>query len=318
MKPTVDRPVIEANNLSKTYPGATTPAVAQLSFRLEPGEILALLGPNGAGKTTTVKMVAGLITPTSGSVRVLGFDMATQREKGVRHLGAVLEGARNLYWRLSALENLRYFGRLRLVSRSDLARRSADLLARFGLTSHQHQPVGQFSRGMQQKLAIATALLHDPTLLLLDEPTLGLDVPAAKQVEAQVADLAKEAGKGILLTTHQLDLAERLADRVLVIQEGQPVAYDTTTGILATYGDQRTVVELQVAGDLPAEVLAGFELVVASEGETTRLTFSPSDPAQLIDLLTRLNQHQIPVRQLNQRQATLEEVFLSLTQRGAG
>ncbi|MGH2544711.1 MAG: ATP-binding cassette domain-containing protein, partial [Ardenticatenaceae bacterium] len=143
--------LVQLHNLSKTYPGAERPAVDNLSLALHPGEILALLGPNGAGKTTTVKMIAGLVLPSAGAVQVAGHDMVRERTRGVRHIGAVLEGARNLYWRLSARENIVYFGTLRLVPRSDLNRRMDELLALLDLSQHQHTEVRKFSRGMQQK-----------------------------------------------------------------------------------------------------------------------------------------------------------------------
>jgi ABC-2 type transport system ATP-binding protein len=225
--------------LTKVYPGAAKAAVSDLDLTLYPGEIVALLGPNGAGKTTAVKMIAGLVLPTSGSVHVMGHDMVRARTAGVRHIGAVLEGARNLYWRLSAEENLRYFGTLRLTPRRELTRRIDELLSLFGLEAQRGQEVRHFSRGMQQKLAIAAALLHDPDLLLLDEPTLGLDVKAARQLEETIAHLAREQGKAILLTTHMMDVAEKLAQRITVIHQGREVVSEETQSLLRRYSAAR-------------------------------------------------------------------------------
>lgn len=180
---------VDVQNLTKVYPSAASPAVDGVSMTLEPGEIVAFLGPNGAGKTTTVKMIAGLILPTSGQVEVMGHDVARERIAAIRHLGAVLEGARNLYWRLPAWENLLYFGALRALPAQLLKARANMLLHLLDLHERRDQEVRHFSRGMQQKLAITAALLHDPEVLLLDEPTLGLDLQAARKVEETILAL---------------------------------------------------------------------------------------------------------------------------------
>ena len=211
---------LRVQDLAKTYPNGVQ-AVAGISFEILRGEILALLGPNGSGKTTTVKMIAGLVLPSSGSAEIMGLNVLKHRTDAMRHLGAVLEGARNVYWQLSARENLRYFGGLRGVPKRQLEKRIDELLLDVGLLADQHRPVGQFSRGMQQKLAIAAALLHDPEVLLLDEPTLGLDVSAARALEDNIARLASERGKSVLLTTHTMPLAEKLAHRVLSSAEAR-------------------------------------------------------------------------------------------------
>lgn len=312
-------PPICLENVKKQYAGEDNVAVNNVSLTLESGQVLALLGPNGAGKTTTVKMIAGLITPTSGYIDVMGYDVVLQRRQAVSHIGAVLEGARNSYWRLSAEENLRYFGRLRLVPRKQLQQRIDELLAHFGLYEHRHKEVGQFSRGMQQKLAIAAALLHDPAVLLLDEPTLGLDVQAARQLEEQVASLAKEQGKAILLTTHMMSLAEKLADSIFVIHQGQQVAYDSTNQLLARFDSQRRITDIKVAAckkieNLKRQLGAEFaEIAVVTDDEQTIISYSEQDQDELLQLLQILNEHGLEILSVNQRQPNLEEIFLSLT-----
>ena len=161
-------PIVDLHNLTKIYTGKPEPAVADISFTLQPGEIVALLGPNGAGKTTTIKMLLGLITPTTGQALVCGYDTAVpwQRQRAMPHLGAVLEGARNIYWRLSPTANLRYFGTLRGVPKQELEQRIEFWLNRLDLQDVAHKEVRFFSRGMQQKVAIAAALLQ-PGLRLL-------------------------------------------------------------------------------------------------------------------------------------------------------
>jgi len=309
---------VSAEDLTKIYPSMSKPAVERVSMELEPGKILAFLGPNGAGKTTTIKMIAGLIAPSSGRVRVMGYDVQRQRLKANRHIGAVLEGARNLYWRLPAWENLFYFGTLRSVPPRQISERSHILLEMMDLHERKDQEVRHFSRGMQQKLAIITALLHEPEVLLLDEPTLGLDVQSAKKIEDFVLQLSRQQNKSILLTTHTMDLAERLADRIFVIHQGRQVAYDSTENLLSQYQLEQQVIEIRTAGSLEKSILTkvqqgftGIEIELTSD----RTVFRWSTPAQtdVISFLERIDQAGVTILDVTRRHATLEEVFLSLT-----
>lgn len=311
---------VEVEQLTKSYSKMNDfPAVSNISLSIRSGEILSLLGPNGAGKTTTVKMIAGLVLPTSGTAKVMGYDVVSERQKAVRHIGAVLEGARNLYWRLSAIENLRYFGNLRLVPPKELKNRTKKLLSMFDLTQHQHKEVGKFSRGMQQKLAIAVALLHDPDVLLLDEPTLGLDVKSARQLESAIVEFVKQKGKAVILTTHMMDLAEKLADTVYVIHQGRKVASGPTAELLHQYDYQKHITEIRVAGKVAHEIVttilhsfAGAS--VSLDGEFSVILWPSVEQTELIKLLNFLNEQRVTLVNVGRRKATLEEVFLSLTE----
>ena len=319
----INRSLLRISKLQKTYPGAEEPAVIDVSFDIRSGEIMALLGPNGAGKTTTVKMAAGLVLPTSGEIRIMGADVVRQRQQAVRHIGAVLEGARNLYWRLSARENLLYFGRLRGVSRRELEQRIDGLLEVLDLAEHQHKEVRHFSRGMQQKLAIAAALLHDPEVLLLDEPTLGLDVQAARKLEQTIAQLAHEQGKSVLLTTHTMPLAEKLAERIFVIHHGREIAFDRTEELLGKYNGYRDTTEIRVVGEMPdvlfTETKAMFpEVTRAADSGVTVLIWRGAGQPDVMRLLNYLDSQDVAVQGFGRRQATLEEVFLSLTESAQG
>lgn len=308
----MSEPLIIANSLTKTY-GAQT-VVADISFSLSTGEILALLGPNGAGKTTTIKMVLGLILPTDGYSEIMGCDMRQEKEMrvGAHHVGAVLEGARNAYWRLSALENLRYFGGLRGLSRAQIDERAYDLLTMLDLNTQRDVEVRKFSRGMQQKVAIANALMHDPEILILDEPTLGLDVAAARLLEETVANLAA-AGKAILLTTHVMDLAQRLAGRIFVVHQGREVAHDKTTALLQQF-DARLITLIRVE-QMPDAVwmqrfLSQFPGLSVQNG---LFEWTAPSQQQILALYSSLDEAGCTVISVTRREPTLEEVFLSLT-----
>lgn len=314
--------LVQVENLTKTYSKTNIkPVVSDISWSVHSGEILSLLGPNGAGKTTIVKMIAGLVLPTSGSATVMGYDVVSERQKAVGHIGAVLEGARNLYWRLTAVENLRYFGNLRLASIKELNSRIEELLSLFDLIDHRDKEVGQFSRGMQQKLAVAAALLHEPDVLLLDEPTLGLDVKSARQLEQAILELVKKKGKAVILTTHMMDLAEKIADTVCVIHQGNRVAYGPTADLLHL-GDQKNATEIQVVGEFPqvlAETIkhAFIGISIQYDSEFSLITLPSVQQMELMTLLNLLDKHSVTIVRMGQRRATLEEVFLLLTDIGA-
>ncbi|NDJ17255.1 ABC transporter ATP-binding protein [Myxacorys almedinensis] len=245
--------VLEVQSLQKSYrlSGKVVEAVRDVSFNISAQEVLAFLGPNGAGKTTTIKMIAGLIVPDRGSVAIAGRNPHRQ-PNALRSLGAVLEGNRNIYWRLTPEENLEYFGVLRGLSGRVARQRAKVLLDRFDLSHKRKTTVQTLSRGMQQKLAIAVALIHEPQLLLLDEPTLGLDVEATQTVKQLVREIAHE-GRAILLTTHQLDIAEELSDRVAIINKGKIVAQENTVDLIRQFSG--TVYEIELEDGLSRDFL---------------------------------------------------------------
>jgi len=281
-------------------------AVRDLSLTLAAGEVLAFLGPNGAGKTTAIKAIASLIVPDSGSIRIVGRD-PHREPAALQHLGAVLEGNRNLYWRLTVQENLAYFGALKGLNRAQVRRRSAELLERFELTEKRDVLVQALSRGMQQKLAIAVAILHAPQLLLLDEPTLGLDVEATQGMKSLVRDIAA-SGCAILLTTHQLDIAEELADRVAAIQRGAIVAEATPQELIARFAGSAYTLDL--AAPLAATQREKLQHLGA------RLTGDRqvwvSDTAHLYRALAILEP--LPLVRVRKERSSLTDAFLALVQ----
>ncbi|WP_440102714.1 ABC transporter ATP-binding protein [Streptosporangium sp. H16] len=297
--------MIDIEALTKVYGTAQARAVDEVSLRVPAGSVFGFLGPNGAGKTTTIKMLAGLLTPTSGRVRLGGFDVTRQRSAAMAQFGAVLEGSRNVYWSLSAWQNLMYFGRLKGLRKAQVADRARDLLTGLGLWERRGDKVGGFSRGMQQKVAIAVALIAGPPIVLLDEPTLGLDVEATRVVKEWIAELARELGTTVLITTHQLDVAQELCDRVAVIRRGRLVADLPTHELLAGFRE-RDRYEIRVEGTAPA----GFD-AVTREGVTT-INVRVNEPGEVYDVVERLRAHGAVLESLTQVQPDLEDVFLAL------
>ena len=312
-------PAIELSGLTKRYrrgKGWFT-AVNDVTLTVPRGQVIGLLGPNGAGKTTTIKVSCGLVLPTAGTIRVNGYDVGRRRADAVRQIGAVLEGSRNVYWPLTAWQNLMYFGRLKGLRGQDIRPRAERLLTDLGLWERRNETVGSYSRGMQQKVAIAAALITDPPVMLLDEPTIGLDVEAARTVKDWIAHLAADEGKTIVLTTHQLPIVQELADRIAVIRDGTAIADLPTSELLARFAEDRFEVRVAgllhgFAGALPAGARA------EADAGTTRVTLRDADQGRLHAFLGALRAKDIPLLSVTQAQPGLEEIFLRLIGAGAG
>jgi len=305
---------IQIDTLSKTYRqrnGAPIQAVKDLNLCVPAGQVFGFLGPNGAGKTTTIKMICGLVTPTSGRVRVGRYDVWRHRSAAVRQIGAVLEGTRNVHWPLSAWDNLLYFGHLKGMWGRRLTRRAEQLLRELDLWDRRKDLVRTFSRGMQQKVAVACALVADPPIVLLDEPTLGLDVQAARTVRDMVGRLAQERGKTVVLTTHQLDMAQKLCDRVAIISKGRILANEPVEELLHLFSEEHY--QIKVEGRLPVGVADCFdELTVEEENGNTILRGPIADQDALYDVLDRLRGLGLPLLSASRAEPDLEGVFVRM------
>lgn len=220
---------ILVSDLTKKYGDLT--AVNGISFEAEKGEVLGILGPNGSGKTTTIKSILGLIEFDGGSVSVNGMDIKKARSRILRNTGAVLEGARNTYWYLSPRENLSYFAGIRGVSGREAADRIDYLLESLDLADVADKELRQFSAGMKQKCALACAFVHDPEILLLDEPTLGLDVEISRHIRSWLKGIADEQGKTILITSHNMDFIESVCERILIMRKGEIISHETVSSL---------------------------------------------------------------------------------------
>ena len=311
---------IKLEGLSKVYRqknGDPIDAVKNLYLSIPPGKVFGFLGPNGAGKTTTIKMICCLIRPTSGTVTIHGRDAWRHRSQAMQHVGAVLEGTRNVHWPLSAWDNLIYFGHLKGVRGKPLSARAERLLRELELWDRRKDPVRTLSRGMQQKVAIGCALIADPPIVLLDEPTLGLDVQAARTVRELVGRLAREHGKTVLLTTHQLDMAENLCDRVAIISRGEILTDKPVEDLLALFSGEHYRIE--VDGSLPEHAAARFDgMTIVEQNGHTVLSGPVAGQDALYTILSRLRDLGRPLLSAARAEPNLEEVFVRMLDESLG
>jgi ABC-2 type transport system ATP-binding protein len=313
---------LSVRELQKVYHrrGKDIVAVDGINFEIEPGSVVGLLGPNGAGKTTTIKCCLGLVEPTSGEISVAGFNVRNQRGRALRHVGAVLEGNRNVYWYLTPLENLVFFANLAGIPSREARQRALDLLERFGLANRVNSRTGELSRGNQQKVAICAALVRRPDLLLLDEPTLGLDVEIAAQMREQLLELAREHGRTVVITSHQLDLVEAICERVIIVQRGRIIADERTDHLLDLFTTRsfRFHIEGALSASAAEEVWARFpEAGIQTDGPATAVEITFEHGAHLYEVMQIFQQENVVLRSMEHMTPDLEEVFLRLTQEGA-
>src|SRR3989441_3450507 len=295
-------------------------AVDGIDLRVEAGEIFGLLGPNGAGKTTTMKMLATLLIPTSGTIRVLGID-PLERPREVRaRLGAMLSGERSLYWKLTGRENLEYFAALYHVPPKETKARIQASLVAVKLGDRADDYVERYSTGMRQRLALARALLPKPPLVILDEPTVGLDPQASRDLRDRVRELRAQ-GRTVLLTTHYMEEADQLCDRVAIIDHGRIVALDTPAALKRTIRAEEVVhLELGIDGDdrTVLEHLGRMATVARSErtNGTLAVTAHCASARDLVPAaFDAARAHGAIVQHVEVVPVTLEDVFLSVTGR---
>ncbi|MGB8253149.1 MAG: ABC transporter ATP-binding protein, partial [Anaerolineaceae bacterium] len=296
----------------------TTIAIDDVSFNVRRGELFGLLGPNGAGKTTTVKILSTILLPTSGNASIFGLDVVKQTQTVRERIGFTFGGARGLYGRLSASDNLRYFAELYGLEPAVTSKRILELLDLVGLADRSEDRVETYSSGMQQRLHLVRALLHDPELIFLDEPTVGIDPVGARELRKTVKELVAR-GKTILLTTHYMAEAEELCDRIAVINKGRIVALDTPAAL-----------KKQIVGDSLVEIevkdsdLAMFQgqlkklngrltIQVSDTDKNKKLSVRTTHPEKVMQLMAPFLSSQQIVN-LEVHSQTLEDVYVSIIQ----
>jgi ABC-2 type transport system ATP-binding protein len=305
--------VLEARGLRKAF--GSLVAVDDVSLTVDRGETVGLLGPNGAGKTTTISMLCGLLRPDAGDIHVAGERMHPRATRPRRLLGYVPQDLA-VYPDLTARENLRFFGRLQRLERRDLDERTAHVLEVTGLADRGDDRVEQFSGGMKRRLNIGIGLLHGPTLLVLDEPTVGVDPQSRNAILASIEELAG-SGIAVLYTTHYMEEAERLCDRIAIMDQGRVVAEGRRRELIATIGE-RDRVRLDVTGDVTAAATAcagvpGVGSADAEEGAVICLVDGAA--SALPRLLAAVAETGSSVTGVTVREPDLEDVFLHLTGR---
>lgn len=307
-------PALEADGLSRRFGDRF--ALTELTFAAEAGEVVALLGPNGAGKTTTVRLLNGILTPDAGGSRVLGLDpcvdgMAIRRRTGVVTENAALDD------RLTARDNVVAYARIRGFAADEARRRADTLLEQLGIGYRSGDLVQGFSTGLRKRVALARALAHEPEVLFLDEPTAGLDPQAARDTVELIAAMAGGQGRTVILCTHDLAEAGRLANRMAVLQEGRLVAFGAPAALAASIWNGLAV-ELDLGSAAPEPTLAlltGTRGVLTAEASATGASLRVENRQVIPAVVGALAGREVPVYGVTARPPTLEDVYFAVTRR---
>lgn len=289
-------------------------AVEDISFSIGRGELFGMVGPNGAGKTTTVKMLSTLLLPTGGRASIFGMDVVKETRQVRPRIGFTFGGNKGLYGRLSGLDNLKYFAELYKLEPHTITKKIQELLEIVGLTGCERDRVETYSSGMQQRLHLARAMLHDPDMIFLDEPTVGIDPVGSREIRHLVKELVSR-GKTILLTTHYMFEAEELCDRIAVVNHGKIVAMDTPAALKKrSTGDSVVIVQTPDSNPVLHGKLVNLEVIatqVHDSGET--ISIRTKNPASVLNMLSPLLNGNV-ITNIEVRNATLEDVYVQIIQ----
>jgi ABC-2 type transport system ATP-binding protein len=292
-------------------------AVQGISFSVRKGELFGIVGPNGAGKTTTVKMLSTLLLPTSGTASIFGLDIVKNTNQIRPRIGFTFGGNKGLYSRLSGLDNLKYFAELYKLEPDIITKRIKELLEVVGLTGRENDRVETYSSGMQQRLHLARALIHDPELIFLDEPTVGIDPVGAREIRQLVKELI-EHGKTILLTSHYMYEVEELCSRIAVVNHGKVIALDTPAALKAQSSGDCAIVIQTPNGDQSfqdkLEPLKQYLSQVQISGET--ISLYTKNPSKVLNELTPLLEQKV-ITNIEVRNSTLEDVYVGIIKNDA-
>ncbi|MBS3782566.1 MAG: ABC transporter ATP-binding protein [Candidatus Thermoplasmatota archaeon] len=309
---------LTVNGLEKTYPQwrkKSTRAVDGISFSVDEGEIVGFLGPNGAGKTTTIKCICGLVEPTKGEINIFGIDAVNDTRKAVSNTSAVLEGNRNIYWRLTTRENLEFFARLHGRRLKEAEHEIKSLLKRFDLQEKEDVPARKLSRGMQQKLALSCALIRGTDFLLLDEPTLGLDVKTSKEMREFVKRLTSDMGKTILLSSHDMNVVEDVCERVIIMNEGKILANDSVNNLKDVFNVHLYDFILKGEQRLP-RLKEKYDVTdIQRKDGKTKLRASLKDSDSFYDLINHLQKKDVKLEEVNNLDKNMEEIFMEVIEK---
>ena len=302
---------IQTNQLTRSF--GTLKAVDRLTLEVQRGTVFGFLGPNGSGKTTTIRLLLGLLDADEGQAQVLGFDIREQPDEVRTRSGALLEH-HGLYERLSAADNLDYYGRIWHMSKAEREGRNRELLEPLGLYDRRNEPIGRWSRGMKQKLAVARTLMHHPELVFLDEPTAGLDPVASAALREDLEMLAEQEGVTIFLTTHNLAEAEKLCNQVGVINHGQLLALGSPADLRSRTSAPRLYVTGQGFSPQVIESLRGDALVSKVQAHNGQTVMDLTDMARSHEIVAQLVGAGVQIDEVRKEKADLEDVFLRLVE----
>jgi ABC-2 type transport system ATP-binding protein len=307
--------MIEAHELTKVFDGFE--AVKKVSLNIPPGSVLAVLGPNGAGKTTTVRMLTSILEPTSGWATIAGHSVLTEPEM-VRAKVGVLTEQHGLYERMKAIEYLDFFGRIYRMNAADRKSRSLQLMERFDLTFALDKRLGDYSKGMKQKLALVRAMLHNPPVLLLDEPTSAMDPLSAKLVRDAIIELQRDEQRTFLITTHNLTEAQSLANKIAIIRSGRIIAQGTMDELARQFVGE-PMMELRVAGVMNGLAKDISDMVTVTETGRDWLRFQVAEPQTTNPaLLRKIAGLGVDVVTLSPITRTLEDIYLQVVKEDEG
>lgn len=300
------------NNFTQIY--GNNIAIDDISFNIEAGNIMGLIGTNGAGKTTIIKASCGLLKPTKGDISIFGRNIKTHRKEYIRNLGAVLEGNRNIYMRLTPEENIEYFARMRNIGKSEYFSRMNILLELFELEHKRKTECISLSRGMQQKVAICCSIIHNPKIIFLDEPTLGLDFESVKIIEKIIKDLGSE-DRIIVITSHDLDFISRLVNHVVVIDKGRKVLDSPINELESLKAKDFFEVIIPIGYSL-------FEddriIEIISEMDTIKIRFKIQSPYEAKSIINRFQNNSIPILDMYKSKYELKDLYMDLVKKDKG
>ena len=310
--------VLQLKDLTKLFRqgrGEAVTAVDRVSFSVRKNEVVGLLGPNGAGKTTTIKCIAGLIKPTSGEIWLDGVEALRHPKKAMERVAALLEGNRNIYWRLTPRENLEFFAGLQGHTAGKVRGYIDELIELFDLKEKDRTPARKLSRGMQQKLAVACALVRQTEVLLLDEPTLGLDVETSYELRHVLKQMAARGERTILLSSHDMHVVQDICERVIIINNGRVVVDDRVTNLMKLF--QVSAYRFELEGRLGEEQQLRLKelfplLEVSATEHRTYIDADLKDGTELYEVLEILKDGSTQIKSIGHKEPNLEEIFLTI------